>query len=351
MLQGKESWLTNLQHLIASRLKCTSFADTSRSYPLCDAPFPIANSQYIIDGIVWGLNDYTEFFPESWMIIRNHVKECVETFHETSASVANLGDKPSTAQWRETSYAVSAAPQNLYVAWCLVDAVVKNEFFCERTNSLNIVLSAFPSLVGEYYPLFWMSRNALTDSAMEEYRSLFLNLLRSWWLLFPPTVNRRIGDTIAFRGKQVLEQLRESEGNANAESFKGSLDVILGVRGETESGYSSGGSSVSRNQTFTDHQVKAFVDSIFIKSYLRCPQCGVFSTSAEEKNAHYRSHFDQRNLDRDEKYVRLLYPTLDEFTKHTQPDRANYVKTIDTFEDSYRQGKRGATKVHIPEKE
>ncbi|EPY19997.1 hypothetical protein STCU_03937 [Strigomonas culicis] len=359
----REEWIINFQFFLSSRLRSPTFADASRVYQTVTAPSMIANTQYLLDGILWAINDHEEWYLESWMAIQNHIRDCSERYKEVAKQrrEAKEAEPLPPGSEREGSYNAQVAVQDLYLSLCVVDIVFKNALGKKEEKLRLRIEEALPSLASEYVPLFDVATNVWVEEALHEYQSLLLNLLRSWHQIASSDTRRRMEDLIRFKLKHARDSIQSeaSGGGPSADAWRDGLAVILRSTSGTVGGGSGAASSAApatsasaqRNPNVVRQSIRGFLNSVFPQrptefTKFPCPHCGSFFKSEEVKNIHYRYHFYSHNTDqKSEKLVRLLYPTRSEFVDAVGRTDGSYVRVVEKLDDAYRNGAKGAMKL------
>lgn len=352
----KEEWIINFQFFLSSRLRSPSFADAARVYQTVTSPSMVANTQYLLDGILWAVNDHEEWYLESWMAIQNHIRDCSERYKEVSKQ-----RNAATEAERELLYNAEVAVQDLYLSLCVVDILFKNALGKKEERLHLLIEQALPLLASEYFPLLDIAVNTQVEEARGEYQFLLLNLLRSWHQIASVDTRRRMEDLIRFKLKHAHDsiQAENAKSAATADAWRDGLAVILsstsGSSPATGSGFTSStpvaGTANPRSTSAVEHSIRGFLNSVFPqrRSDLlkrRCPHCGSFFRSEQVKNIHYRYHFYSHNTDqKNEKLVRLMYPSRSEFVDAVRHPDGSYVHVVEKLDDAYRNGAKGAIKL------
>lgn len=357
----REEWSVGLQFFLSSRLRTPSFQVASATHPLIRVPALLPHTQHLLDGIVWSLNDHPEWSEDVWPIVLNHVRDVDDRYQETmkQLAVVKRSEQESasavTRLYREREYCAHARLQDVYLAFCVVDAFLKHVVQPDKKLYASII-DGLPQLVADRFPVFLPGHSIWERDAIEEFRFHFLNLLRSWRTLrtLPVDVHRRLEEHIRHRLKSSGGA--GSGGRAVGEAVRDGLKVLMtNLNGTTTSSQLSQSQSsiASRTPAEAEGQVRSFLSSIFpprrsAAARVRCGHCGAPLKDEAARNEHYRYHFHAHNfLSSASKVVRLLYPTPSDFVAHAGDAMRDgyYPKVVDVLEDAYRHGERGIVSV------
>ncbi|RNF26379.1 uncharacterized protein Tco025E_01240 [Trypanosoma conorhini] len=331
----KDEWLVRLQLFLDVRLRTVPFHVASRSRPGVAVPLPIPNTQYLIDGVMWSVRDHAAWTPDAWLTIQNHLHSCsqrhtqlVERLSQAHAP-ANLQDGAEVE--RERLYSSHACVQDLYVAFCVVDAFLRHAAEESRTTAREAVEKELPRLVADHAPIWLPARSQYTHDAVEDYRLLFLDLLRSWAVtkLLRPDTHRRIEEYVRYKLKTLRDSAAAHEGKDGVEhrpsgAISAGLRVLLAGTGPSHSSapaLSASSTSAPATIDVVRRNMREFVVAIFPShrsdaGKKRCAHCGAVFKTLAAKSAHYRYHFYNRSYLTGEKIVRLPYPTLQDYVAH-----------------------------------
>ncbi|XQJ28753.1 hypothetical protein NXY56_004785 [Leishmania guyanensis] len=426
--QRKEEWCISLQFFLASRLRTPSYAVASRQHPFIRVPLMIPRTQFLLDGIVWAVNDHPGWVESAWLTIQNHIKDTATRFTELSdelaratAAAASAASSSNTATNaissmiaprgsaldRGRTYQAHAAVQDVYLAFCAMDALVKGICADAAGKLHDAVGKELPQLVAYYVPVFAPATSYWMANAVDEYRYLFHALLDSWVVhsTFNSDVHRRLQEYLHHRLQRVREAEAEeqelllqrnvagsssekmngsSSGANGADAWEASVQHIIdstarvsaavmatapltnltesGVRGN---GGQPGAAASAKNAALrsfergvrtpdtVERTLRSFLNSIFPSRNTpaarhRCPHCGAPFRDDKSKSAHYRCHFYARNfLKPEEKLVRLMYPSAADFAEHTGDLKREgyFTRTVEVLEEAYKGGGRGTVKV------
>ncbi|KAK7200292.1 hypothetical protein NESM_000082000 [Novymonas esmeraldas] len=430
--QRKEEWCISLQFFLASRLRTPSYAVASRQHPFIQVPPMIPRTQFLLDGVVWAVNDHPSWVLEAWLTIQNHIKDTATRFAELSVELARVsaasggnagggggGTGATTvtsstaaprgsALDRERTYQAYAAVQDVYLAFCVMDTVVKNVCADAAAELHGAVEKELPHLVTHYMPVFAPVTSHWAAEAAEEHRHLFHALLDSWLQqgTFNSDVHRRLQEYIQHRLQRTREAEAEdqqqqqqqqqhsdavgrangSHGSSGAADLWGlSVQQIIDSSARVSAAVVATAPSTSvaqaeakgrggppgtaaaeaksavlqsfargvRTPDTVERTLRSFLNSIFPSRNTpaarhRCPHCGALFRDEKSKNAHYRCHFYARNfLKPEEKLVRLMYPSASDFAEHTGDVKreGRFTRTIEVLEEAYKGGARGAVKT------
>ncbi|KAG5474137.1 hypothetical protein CUR178_04248 [Leishmania enriettii] len=425
--QRKEEWCISLQFFLASRLRTPSYAVASRQHPFIQVPPMIPRTQFLLDGIVWAVNDHPGWVDSAWLTVQNHIKDTSTRFRELSDELARATAAAATAASsssaatnaissmiaprgsaldRARTYQAHAAVQDVYVAFCVMDALVKGVSADAAGKLHDAVGKELPQLVAYYVPLFAPATSYWVATAVDEYRHLFLALLDSWITqsTFSSDVHRRLQEYLQHRlqrtreaeavEQQLLQQdsSRNSAAKANGSTAgANSADVwgvsvqhiidnaarvsatvmataptanitgseVRGSGGQPASAASMKNAALRsfergvRTPDTVERTLRSFLNSIFpprstAAARHRCPHCGAPFQDDTSKSTHYRCHFYARNfLKPEEKLVRLMYPSAADFAEHIGDLKreGHFTRTVEVLEEAYKGGDRGAVKI------
>ncbi|KAG5473846.1 hypothetical protein LSCM1_04478 [Leishmania martiniquensis] len=425
--QRKEEWCISLQFFLASRLRTPSYAVASRQHPFIRVPPMIPRTQFLLDGIVWAVNDHPGWVESAWLTIQNHIKDTATRLRElsdelaraTAAAAASTSSSSAatnaissmiaprgSALDRVRTYQAHAAVQDVYLAFCALDALVKGVCADAAVAVHEAVGKELPQLVAYYFPLFAPSTSYWVADAVDEYRHLFLALLDSWITqsTFSSDVHRRLQEYLQHRLQRTREaesadehQVQQdasgsftakangSSGGANGADVWG-MNVqhiidnaarvsaavmttaptanLTGLESRGKSGQQASVASAKnaalrsfergvRTPDTVERTLRSFLNSIFpprntAAARHRCPHCGAPFRDDKSKSSHYRCHFYARNfLKPEEKLVRLMYPSAADFAEHTGDLKreGHFTRTVEVLEEAYKGGGRGAVKI------
>lgn len=440
--QRKGEWCISLQSFLSSRLRTPSFAVASRQHPFVSVPSMIPRTQFLLDGVVGAINDHPSWVLDAWLTVQNCIKDTGTRFAELSEELYRAVTLSSTSNAapsrtamaaprgsaldRERTYRAHAAVQDIYLAFCVMDALIKN-VCAEAAATLHAAVETeLPHLVADFVPIFAPATSYWIEDAVEEYRYLFHALLDSW--VVQNTVNSDVHRRLQEYLQDRLQRTREVEEKAElagSESAEGTTNRSANPAQTTSSGNNSGaaagtgtGSSSSNGNSNTnvanpwqksmqhiiestarisaavvaassaptnkphgrnapggapaaknsgqrgfdrgartpeavERTLQSFLSYVFpprrtVAVRHCCPHCGALFRDDKSKKAHYRCHFYARNyLKRDEKLVRLMYPSAGDFAEHTGDLRREgfFTRTVEVLEEAYKGGERGAVKI------
>ena len=327
-------WIRSLQLFLDCRL---------RSSRQCgDAQFPLMpmNTQYLVDGIVLAINDHPELAASSWSAVLGHLRDCHGRYERLKAQLneANVARRHGLGRIR---YACVATVQDLYLAWCMIDGLVKNTTIDAIRQSVDLEM---PRLVASNLSLLWSaSADAppMLLAAVAEFRGLFLDLVRSWPLLrsIRPDTIRRCEEHVK-QALRVASQLAESTASARSDKHGANVVAKFIARQQQQARETSGsGGSSSKSAKLLDSVVMQLNDCV--RNPFACKHCGAYFTSADACSKHYRVHFFARaQMTRGDAdpMVRLRPCTKDEFVGHAvMPSTdGSFVRTVAPSSDAYR---------------
>ncbi|KPI83236.1 hypothetical protein ABL78_7739 [Leptomonas seymouri] len=278
--QRKEEWCITLQSFLSSRLRTPSYNVASHQHPFISVPSMIPRAQFLLDGVVWAVNDHPSWVLDAWLTVQNCIKDTGKRFAELSeelrraiaspasqsggsssaaaAAGAAAGSTPSrtviaaprgSALDRERTYRAHAAVQDVYLAFCVMDALVKN-VCVEAAGKLHAAVEAeLPHLVADFVPLFLPATSYWIENAVEEYRCLFHALLDSWLVqsTFNSDVHRRLQEYVQDRLQRTREVEEKAEqddnGVADGEASNSGVGGNVGSIGATAQRSSGTGTS------------------------------------------------------------------------------------------------------------
>ncbi|GET90482.1 hypothetical protein, conserved [Leishmania tarentolae] len=425
--QRKEEWCISLQFFLSSRLRTPSYAVASRQQPFIRVPPMIPRTQFLLDGIVWAVNDHPGWVESAWLTVQNHIKDTATRFAEVSdelaratAAAGSASSSNSTttnaissmiaprgsALDRGRTYHAHAAVQDVYLAFCVMDALVKGVRSDAAGKLHEIIGKELPQLVAYYVPVFAPATSYWVANAVDEYRHLFHALLDSWIVqsTFSGDVHRRLQEYLQHRLQHTREAEEEEQKQLQQDAVGSSTEKLNGGRSGTNGadpwgasvqriidstarvssevmatasttnqagsrGMEKGGQQASvastknaalrsfergvRTPDTVERTLRSFLNSIFPPRNTpaarhRCPHCGAPFRDDKSKSTHYRCHFYARNfLKPEEKMVRLMYPSAIDFAEHTGDLKreGQFTRTVEVLEEAYKGGDRGAVKI------
>ncbi|RNF11066.1 hypothetical protein TraAM80_01193 [Trypanosoma rangeli] len=328
----RDAWLVSLQLFLDVRLRTVPFHVASRSRPGVSVPLPVPNTQHIIDGVMWSVRDHAAWAPDAWLTIQNHLHGCsqrhtqlVERLSQTHAPT-NLQDGEEVERGR--LYSSHACVQDLYVAFCVVDAFLRHVAGESLSTAREAVEKELPRLVADHMPIWQPARSQYTHDAIEDCRLLFLDLLRSWAVtkLLRPDTHRRIEEHVRYKLKTLRHNAATYEGDKNvdrrpSEAVSAGLRVLLAGTGPAQELTPAPSTPALATIDVVRRNMREFVVAIFPShrsdaGKKRCAHCGAVFKTLAAKSAHYRYHFYNRSYLTGEKIVRLPYPTLQDYVAH-----------------------------------
>ncbi|EAN82783.1 hypothetical protein, conserved [Trypanosoma cruzi] len=353
----RDEWLVGLQLFMDVRLRTVPFHVASRNRPGVSVPLPIPNTQYIMDGIMWSVRDYIAWAPNAWLTIQNHLQSCSQRYTQLaerlSESHAHNNFQDGAEVERERLYSSHAYVQDLYVAFCAVDAFLRHVAEASQSTAREAAEKELPRLVADHMPIWQLARSQYMHDAVEDYRLLFLDVLRSWTVtkLLRPDTHRRIEEYVRYKLKTLRDNSTTHEGDQNvgrrsSEAISAGLRVLLAGAGPSQSSTSSLSSSSPSAPATIDvvrRNMREFVVAIFPShrsdsGRKRCAHCGAIFRTLAAKIAHYRYHFYNRSYLTGEKIVRLPYPTLEDYISHEVTSRVtgDFVRVTENLLDVLR---------------
>lgn len=441
--QRKEEWCITLQSFLSSRLRTPPYAVACRQHPFVAVPSMIPRTQFLLDGVVWAVNDHPSWVLDAWLTVQNCIKDAGKRFAElseelhravmlsattaasggaassTSASRIAMAAPRGSALDRERTYAAHAAVQDIYLAFCVMDALVKNVCADAASTLHAAVETELPHLVADFVPIFAPATSYWIEDAITEYRYLFLALLDSWVVrnTISGDVHRRLQEYVQDRLQRTraAEEKAEMEGSglgttaggATQNGTSGSsgsngangvaspdsgaaavnpwqqsmqhiiestarVSAVVAASSAAPAGKSGpagapsatsapaaknaalrGFARGSRTPETVERTLRSFLNYVFPPRSTpaarhRCPRCGALFRDDKSRIAHYRCHFYACNyLRKEEKRVRLMYPSAADFAEHTGDlKREGYFTcTVEVLEEAYKGGERGAVKI------
>lgn len=347
----EEQWIGNLKAFLSSRLVTPSYATASAAVPDVSAPPLLANSQGLLDGLLWSLNDSPSWSKSAWFAVQGHVKATFENMQNTNETLGKglVAGAPLKAV-RERSYRFRAAVQDVYLSFCIVDTMLKSDCALTDKKFRESIETALPQFVADYFPLFFPNKSVFLREAVEEYQWLFWDLLRCWVQDSTRTRdgNHRIEFYLAHSLKRRREEKKSGEGDPDA-------NVASGLASLFSHSFGSGVSatlSTSITAETIGKTIRSYLNYIFAARRAnafrqRCQHCGAPFDSETAKNNHYRYHFHAHNYLRSEKVVRLLHMSKEEFLNHAGDfDKSGYFpRATESFEEAYKGGSSGVMKA------
>lgn len=355
MSQPKEEWLLALRTIVSERLRSVPHTAAMERNPLTETPNVVANTQHVIDGIVWGLNDRPLYIKDAWTVITNIIGERGKRLLNYDAD--NRGVPASARAEKEHAYKAHALMQDLYLSFCVADAVMKNcKQAIRRDSSLQTTIERDAiKLSAEYMPPFRRLDLPAMRIAAGEFTLLFLAIVNSWVAGELAVVSESARSRLEDHLRHVLKSQRRGT-SSTADNDEQRLENLRALRTLTSSSEVTRAVKTEggvRSREMSESTVMSFIQSIFPQrrnpmSNRRCAHCGVFLTTDEACKLHYRHHFDRRNLlEKDRKMVRLMNPSIEDFTAHIGDlQKKGYTpKIITSFEEAYKNGQKGFIEV------
>lgn len=396
MAETKELWLKSVESFLLTRVTTFPYNALPRAFSTISLPFPVANTQGLLDGLVWAFNDHPqEWVKEAWIrVLQGHVKQMhlrLEDALEVNAKSAkkesesspedsnkNLSSLPGH---RERYYRVCAAYQDVYLSFCVLDALLKSELLTKYPELKPFLESSLPQLVCECFPIFITGSthsptsyyyNFYLHEAEEVYRWQFWNLLRSWITMetLHPSTHRHLEHYLKHTLDQKRLSLQMAEKEWKSQHTDPSADMDSSAKADllasseellnesdsfaVLSHLSTASSTTLSHADLVDRSIRSLLHHIFppkrvIAYRFRCQHCGApCDGSPSTKDNHYRCHFHARNVLRpDEKIVRLLNPSIANFVAHAGDyDKTGYFpEVVKSLEAAYRGGGKGEVQI------
>ncbi|CBH10702.1 hypothetical protein, conserved [Trypanosoma brucei gambiense DAL972] len=381
---GKDEWLVGLQQFINTRLRTIPFAAAARVRPQVSVPLPLPNTQYLIDGLMWSVRDCAAWAADAWLCAQSHLHACTQRYAKLNETLTynaqqRQGGRESkqgedSAAERERMYDCHALIQDIYIAFCLVDAFLRH--MSEVSKSVKeLVEKELPRLVADHMPLWEPAHNHYAEEAVEDHRLLFLDLLRSWTVtgLLRPDTQRRIEEYVRHKLKTVREAIADSSRRSNdgqvavssrrerqIRAISSGLRAFLYNTAEQKQQQQlsvplpSEGKSGERTNAVDAVRLTmaSFVSAIFPSSRTeagryRCAHCGLVLKNASAKTSHYRYHFCSRSYNTELKIVRLPFPALEDYISHEVDcgETGSFVRVTHDMLDVFRSPQNRTVRV------
>eukprot|EP00796_Vickermania_ingenoplastis_P003598 gene3598-2539_t len=334
MNREKELWVMGLESFLSTRLTTPAYASALRSHSEISVPALPPNSQGLLDGFLWALNDHPAWARDAWGVVLEHLKRAHERLDERDTKFAETPrDTLAGAEHRKRCYSSRAAIQDVYLSFCVVDALLKSAAVRLQRNLLEDVEVLLPQLVCDFFPTLRRLTSDYMRDAELEYHWLFWDLLRSWISMetISPDAHRRLEFYVRDRLKRPANSLQAMSGSSPGEGGGGGapLSALL-----LEASSSNGLAAATAENV--DRTIRSFLNYVFpsqrVRSYRhRCQHCGAPFDNDAARDAHYRYHFYSHNLLRSEgeKAVRLQNPTKADFIAHCGDfDRSGYFAKV-----------------------
>jgi hypothetical protein len=330
MTYGAErEWIRALSLLLNCRLRSSRHVAGGG----LRAPAMPANTQFIIDGLVLAIDDHPVAATASWKALADHLRECSGRYERLRMQ---LQDAASLRYGRDKiQWAVYATVQDLYLAWCAIDGAVKSSRLAELRQCAEL---EWPRLVASHMSLLWHPSQpsagdglALMDAAAEQFRRLFLDLVRSWLVLriLRPDTLRRVEEHV----KQALRVVSEAA-DPHASHREGAAAQLIRRQLQPLSSVAGGGNANTAGPKLLDITALQLTESN--RQPFACRHCGACFKSAEACSRHYRAHFYARAQLTDP-MVRLRHCSREAFLAHHVsgvPD-GSFVPTVAPLKDAY----------------
>nr|CCC90244.1 unnamed protein product [Trypanosoma congolense IL3000] len=386
--EEKDAWLVGLHQFLNTRLRTVPYAAATRVRPNVSVPLPLQNTQYMIDGLMWSVRDCVAWAADAWLCAQSHLHSCTQRFTQLSEQLnreelqqsrrePNTVDEAAVdgeAMERERLYDCHACVQDVYVAFCVVDAFLRH--MSDASISVKeLAEKELPRLVADHIPLWQRPPSRYMQQAMEEYSLLFLDMLRSWTTtrVLRPDTQRRIEEYVRHKLKTVRDAPARPNGVVSDSSGVNSIGTAGGLGGGRLRAVSAGLRMLLSNATAHPQKsteaspvvaadaarltIASFISAIFPSSRSeagrnRCAHCGLVLKNATAKSTHYRYHFCSRSYNTDLKIMRLPYPSLDDYMFH-EPDcgeTGNFVRVTYDMLDVFRAPENRTVRVRRAKK-
>lgn len=285
----KEIWLVNLQAFLENRLTTPTYALASRAYPNISAPLSLQNTQGLLDGLSLSLQDNPNWIKSAWGLIQSHVKRTYQRFEDVKELLMTTGFQEARKSkggkpHGEGRYRALSAVQDVYLAFCVVDATLKaipclTPIKFQR-EIRELVESSLPSLVCDCFPPLApigalseasllgaknTSPSAYLQEALEIYRWQFWDLLRAWKGSSEHSSRYTSTSTVSILSSTFAEGTISSEANQRLEEYiQHTLKVRREAGGKTISSLPGdhGSSSSNGNAIGEDLSIQGMINSL-----------------------------------------------------------------------------------------
>ena len=165
-------WTRTLEQFVKGRLR-----NRSRT----GVPLSLNGSQFVIDGIVMAINDKVDLHKASWTAVKNTLVSRWQALEGETRDV-------------------DSAAVDLYLSWCVVDAVCKGAISAELHAE---IMGDLPTIVCSYLPLWEANdddnRARKLSRVCEEHGSWYWDMLRSWrvYKMFPESTWKQVEEALA----------------------------------------------------------------------------------------------------------------------------------------------------------
>eukprot|EP00758_Cryptobia_borreli_P007202 Tbor_TRINITY_DN5257_c1_g2::TRINITY_DN5257_c1_g2_i1::g.16178::m.16178 len=296
-MENSALWTRDLERFVKFRIK--DRADNG-------APLVLNNSQFVIDGVVMAINDHPERYRQSFTALNNLLRSRFEALENGTRSV-------------------DSASIDLYLTWCVFDAVCKATVVLEMVQ---LASDALPFLVTSYMPLWGDSVNCTQASL--DHGTWYWNMIRSWICVGGNNPNssvfstsaieachhaiiQRFGKTIALNGTTGVENSHDST-QQHAAADLAEDDQALPVKETPQSQAPVGVAAI--NRILKDF--KALRDTV--SDGRVCVYCGATFASEAARVEHRQFHIGmvrQNNTAVEPTYYsRYLQPSTEDFVRY-----------------------------------
>ncbi len=369
-------WARTLHLFLNCRLRASRHvANGSGSISGGGIPSMPANTQFLIDGIAMAVDDHATSALVGWGAIGDHLRACAGRYARLRSQLLDVQHGAQRYGRDTIQWAAHATVQDLYLAWCVVDGVAKTTRLAEVRHAAE---AEWPRLVALHMSLLWHGAGAapgpalsgdgdssssrpnlhvhvvtMLDSAVAQFRPLFLDLLRSWAVTagrgaaLRPDTRRRMEDHVRQALLVAAESAQQRTGGAllsadRAGNLHGTAVAQL-LQSHTGAGPATAGSPHGGGgyrgrfggtpARLLDLTVMQLSDAN--RQPFGCRHCGAHFKSSEACSQHYRLHFLARGLA--DPMLRLRPCSRGDFLAHHVPGLpdGSFVKTVAPLGQAY----------------
>lgn len=347
-----EDWRTSLQRFIEARLRVMPYR-VARQRGISIPSLPL-NVQFIIDGVLLAIEDHPDRQRDSADAIIDHLRHCYKRLSQLCTDLEAAlpsGSAASKKLWTEfpvqVHYCVSAALMDVYLAWCLVDAALKQHKSLSAT-----VQAVLPIHVATLMPVFTRttSSHPVIAVALREYRPLFFDLMASWSVSDGWISQDCLHRCEAYlRHKFLTERSRRSnDSTPHLPNIAKIMGLLNPLKGEANSSHAT--IKVVGREELENASRALFFDARFVKaklSGLSCSQCGATFAAKDALEVHFRNHLLVKGLTGNPS-MRLRFASINDFIHHrpTELSEKATAKNFVTVLEAFAQPTAGSSGSH-----
>lgn len=269
-------WTRTLERFIKGRLRNRSKAGV---------PLSLHGSQFVVDGILLAINDRYELHNESWTAVKNSL----------------------VSRWQALEVEtkdVDSAALDLYLAWCVVDAVCKG---AASPHIVSEIARDLPTMITNYLPM-WEAETGDNERRVqrltrvsEEHGPWYWDLLRSWrvYRVFTDAVWQAVEEATSSK-LAALNAAGDSEGGSIAARAEGPVSGLH--------------EASKRQRKARGHEaVQTALQDLYAVGKETCVYCGCQFDSEAALHDHHDFHVELMRTSGGGVITRLLNPKLESF--------------------------------------